>query len=352
MSRRFAQEPKQSPAPAAGGAPQARPELTDAQLLAIGHRTFAQEAEAAAAVGRALGADFVAAVRALRACRGRVLVTGLGKSGIVARKVAATLTSTGTPSLFIHPVEATHGDLGIVGAGDVLIAISRSGSNLEVNNLIAPCRHFGLKVIAITGAAESELARLSDLVLLCPIDREACPLNLTPTTSATAATMMGDALALALLELRGFTAQDFATFHPSGVLGRSLLVRVAELMHQGEHLPVVSHRLTLRESLPEIVGKRLGGTCVVDDQGRLAGVCVDGDVKRALLARADALDRPITESMNPRPTTIAPEALAIAALRLMEQRPEGPITLLIVVDDQGRPTGLLHIHDVLRARLL
>jgi arabinose-5-phosphate isomerase len=327
-------------------------ELDDAQLLAMGRRTFEQEAAAAAAVGRGLGPEFVAAVRALRACGGRVLVTGLGKSGIVARKVAATLTSTGTPSLFIHPVEAAHGDLGIVGSGDILIAISRSGNNPEVNNLIAPCRHFGLQVIAITGGAGSELARLSDLVLLCPVEREACPLNLTPTSSATAAAIMGDALALALLEMRGFTAQDFATFHPSGVLGRSLLVRVGELMHTGDRLPVVSHRLTLRESLPEIVGKRLGGTCVVDDDGRLAGVCVDGDVKRALLARADALDRPITESMNTRPTTIAADALAIAALRLMEQRPEGPITLLIVVDDQGRPAGLLHIHDVLRARLL
>ncbi len=326
--------------------------LTDDQVLAIGRRTFEQEAAAAAAVGETLGEAFVAAVRAILGCRGRVLLTGLGKSGLVARKVAATLTSTGTPSLFIHPVEATHGDLGIVGAGDVLIAVSRSGNNREVNNLIAPCRHFGLKVIAVTGGADSELARLSDIVLLCPVEREACPLNLTPTTSATAATVMGDALALALLELRGFSAQDFATFHPSGVLGRSLLLRVRELMHQGEQLPVVSHRLTLRQSLPEIVGKRLGGTCVVDDSGRLAGVCVDGDVKRALLAHADALDRPITASMNASPTTIDPDSLAITALRLMEQRPEGPITLLIVVDGERRPVGLLHIHDVLRARLL
>lgn len=326
--------------------------LDDAQILAIGRRTFAAEAAAAAAVGDSLGAPFVAAVRAILDTPGRVLVTGLGKSGLIARKVAATLTSTGTPSHFIHPVEATHGDLGIVGQGGVLIAISRSGNNREVNNLVAPCRHFGLTVVAITGAAGGELAQLSDIVLACPVEREACPLNLTPTSSATAAAVMGDALALALLELRGFTAQDFAVFHPSGVLGRSLLLRVRELMHTGDQLPTVSHRLTLREALPEIVGKRLGGACVVDDRGVLVGVCVDGDVKRSLLAREDALARPITESMNPRPTTVDPDALAITALRMMEQRPEGPITLLIAVDAEGRPAGLLHIHDVLRARLL
>ncbi len=327
-------------------------ELPDDRILAAGRRTFAQEAEAVAGVGAALGPQFVQAVRAILACRGRVLLTGLGKSGIVARKIAATLTATGTPSHFIHPVEAAHGDLGVVRAGDVLIAVSRSGSNPEIGRLVGLCRRFGMSVIAITGRADSPLARDSDLVLHCGVPREACPLDLTPTSSATAAMVMGDALALALLELRGFTREDFAAFHPSGVLGRSLLLRVGELMHRGDELPVVSHRLSLRDCLPEIVGKRLGGTCVVDDEGSLVGICVDGDVKRCLLAREDALDRPITEAMNPEPTTVAPDLLAARALRMMEERPAGPITLLIVVDADGRPVGLLHIHDILRAGIL
>jgi arabinose-5-phosphate isomerase len=326
--------------------------LDDAAIFELGRQTFAQEAEAVAQVGAALTQDFVKAVRTILSCHGMILVTGLGKSGIVARKVAATLTSTGTPSHFIHPVEAAHGDLGIVRSGDVLLAVSRSGNNREVNNLLVKCKQFGMTGIAITGSRNSELAQLSDIVLLCPIAREACPLDLTPTTSAVAAMTMGDALTVALVKLRGFSAEDFAMFHPSGVLGRSLLLRVEELMHRGAELPVVSHRLTLRESLPEIVGKRLGGTCVVDDAGVLVGVCVDGDVKRSLLAKGDALDRPITEAMNPHPTTIEPSALAMSALRMMEQRPAGPVTLLIVVDAKQRPVGLLHIHDVLRAGIL
>ena len=326
-------------------------DLADADILALGRETFASEAEAVQAVGAGLGEGFVRAVRLILQSEGRVIVTGLGKSGIVARKIAATLTSTGTPSLFIHPVEAAHGDLGVVRPGDILIAVSRSGANQEVNNLLGRCMQFGVQVVAITGAADSELAVNSDIVLGCAVAGEACPLNLTPTSSATAAMTMGDALALALLKIRGFDADDFALFHPSGALGRSLLLRVEELMHKGGVLPVVSHRLTLRETLPEIVAKRLGGTCVVDDEGVLVGICVDGDLKRILIEKEDALDLPITEAMNPEPTTVAADLLAVTALRLMEQRPEGPITLLIVVDEARRPRGLLHIHDILRTGL-
>jgi arabinose-5-phosphate isomerase len=326
--------------------------VTDREILALGTDTFGQEIAALQGVAASLSGGFVAAVRALLACEERVLVTGLGKSGNVARKLAASLTSTGTPSHFIHPVEAAHGDLGIVRGSDVLIAISRSGNNHEVTRLVETCRHFRVTAIAVTGAEDSELARACDVVLPVPVEREADPLNLAPTTSATAAMVMGDALVVALLTLKGFTRDDFATFHPSGVLGRSLLVRVGEIMHSGDELPVVTTQMTLRESLPEIVGKRLGGTCVVDEAGRLAGVCVDGDVKRVLLQHENALDRPITESMNPRPTTIGPDLLAARALRLMEEREAGPITLLIVTDEDQRPLGLLHIHDVLRAGLL
>lgn len=327
-------------------------DVPDAELIALGREAIAQEAEALSRLALTLDAPFAATVRLLLGARGRVLVTGLGKSGIVARKLAATLTSTGTPSQFIHPVEAAHGDLGIVTGSEVLIAITRSGANPEVTALLAFCRTFGMRTVTITADPRSDAARAADLVLHTPIEREACPLNLTPTTSAIAAMAMGDALAIALIHRRGFAPEDFAMFHPSGALGRSLLLTVGELMHTGEELPVVSHRLTLRQSLPEIVGKRLGGACVVDDDGRLVGLCVDGDIKRVLLEKEQALDLPITSTMNPQPTTIGAGELAIRALRLMERREGGAVTLLIVAGDDGRPAGLLHIHDILRAGLL
>ncbi len=326
-------------------------DLDDAAILEIGRRTFAAEAAALSAIAGGLDDAFVQAVRTIVACDGRVLLTGLGKSGIVARKLAATLTSTGTPSTFLHPVEAAHGDLGIVRSGDVLIAISRSGNNREVIGLLEQCTQLGMAGIAITGRRDSELARGCDIVLHTPVAREACPLDLTPTTSATAAMVMGDALVVALLELRDFDRDDFAAVHPSGVLGRRLLLRVDELMHSGDELPVVTVAQTLRESLLEIVEKRLGATCVIDDDGRLVGLCVDGDVKRILLNHRDALDKPITEVMNTSPTTVPPQMLVVTALRLMEQREAGPVTSLIVVDDGRRPVGLLHIHDVLQAGL-
>ena len=336
-------KPRRQPAPN---------ELADDALIAMGRETFELEAAALAEVGASLNAEFAGAVRALFESNGRVLVTGLGKSGIVARKLAATLTSTGTPSHFIHPVEAAHGDLGVVRGADILIAISRSGNNAEVVGLLDRCHQFGMTTMAITGGQESHLAAAADFILHTPVAREACPLNLTPTSSAVAAMAMGDALATSLIRLRGFEAADFAIFHPSGTLGRSLVMKVAELMHTGDELPVVQNSLTLRESLPEIVDKRLGGVCVVDEEGRLAGLVVDGDVKRVLLENDNALDLSITKAMNDRPTTIDPEMLAIDALRMMEQRKRGPVTLLIAVDNEQRPVGLLHIHDVLRAGLL
>lgn len=336
--------------PSAPDLPQ--PDLPDDELVALGREAIRQEADALEMVAASLDASFAAAVRLLLSARGRVLVTGLGKSGIVARKLAATLTSTGTPSQFIHPVEAAHGDLGIVSGSEVLVAISRSGANPEVTALLSFCRTFGMRAIVITADPQSDAARAADVVLHTPIEREACPLNLTPTTSSVAAMAMGDALAVALITRRGFAAEDFAMFHPSGALGRSLLLTAGELMHTGDELPVVSHRLTLRQSLPEIVGKRLGGACVVGDDGRLVGLCVDGDIKRVLLDRGEALDMPITEAMNPRPVTITASEPAIRALRMMERREGGAITLLIVADDAGRPVGLLHIHDILRAGLL
>ncbi len=326
-------------------------ELSDGEILAHGRGTIVQEADALRSLADRLGDGFVQTVRLLAACRGRALVTGLGKSGLVARRLAAVLTATGTPALFIHPVEAIHGDLGIVGDGDVLLAVSRSGNNPEVSQLVGLARSFGLSVVAVTGNPDSELARLGDVVLDVGVAREACPLNLTPTTSATAAAAVGDAVALALLTMRGFTRDDFAHFHPGGVLGRSLLMRVAELMHEGEELPLVPETATLRDCLPVVVAKRLGCACVIDGDGRLAGLLVDGDIKRILVAHPDPLGRPVGELMTRSPETIAPDELVVTALRRMEQRPEGPITLLVVVDQGHRPVGVLHIHDILRAGL-
>ncbi len=327
------------------------PALDDAAVRELGRRTLAQEADALARLADALDDGFVRAVRLLEKARGRVLVTGLGKSGLVARRIAATLTATGTPALFIHPVEALHGDLGIVSEGDVLLAVSRSGNNGEVSQLVGLARSFGLAVVALTGGPDSELARLADVTVSAAVPGEACPLGLTPTTSATAAAAVGDALAVALLTLRGFTREDFAHVHPGGVLGRSLLMRVRELMHGDAELPRVSGDATLREALPVVVAGRLGCAVAVDADGRLDGLLVDGDIKRILVAHSDPLDRPLAELMNRDPETIAPDELVVTALRRMEQRPAGPITQLVVVDADRRPVGILHIHDILRAGL-
>ncbi len=334
------------------GLPLSGKQYDDDVLIAMGRDTFEQEAKTLTEVGQSLDKQFAAAVRLLFQCQGRVLLTGLGKSGNVARKIAATLTSTGTPSNFIHPVEAAHGDLGVVRKEDILICLSRGGTNSEVLDLINRCSARGMKSIAITAGANSQMALSSEIVLHTPVEKEACPLDLTPTSSAVAAMAMGDALVVALIKVRGFGRDDFAEFHPSGSLGRRLQIKVSDLMHQGDDLPVVTSDKTLRETLPEIVGKRLGGVCVVGADGHLVGLCVDGDIKRILLEREDALDLPITEAMNANPTTIDQETLAFSALRTMEKRPEGPVTLLLVVDAKNKPVGLLHIHDVLRAGLL
>lgn len=321
---------------------------TEERWLGRGRSVLESEGMALLEIARKLGDEFVGAVGWMLECRGRILVTGLGKSGIVARKVAATLTSTGTPALFVHPVEALHGDLGIATADDLLLAISRSGSNHEILSLAASLRGHGVRCLALTCDAQSELAKRADLVLHTPIVGEACPLGLSPTTSTTAALALGDALAMALLEARGFAAHDFAVLHPNGALGRGLRTTVAELMHQGPDLPLVEADATLRDALPVLSSKRLGCACVVTPDGRLAGFLSDGDVRRALQADAQPLDRPVREFMGTRPRTVEPECLAREALRRMETNEPGPITQLVVVRE-GRPIGVLHLHDVLRA---
>lgn len=324
--------------------------MSDGQLIRLGANVLLREGRALLDVAEDLDADFATAVRWMYSCTGRILVAGLGKSGIIARKIAATLTSTGTPALFVHPVEALHGDLGIATSADLLLAISRSGGNNEILALQSSMRAHGLRTIALTCQAESELAHRADLVIATPIEGEACPLQLSPTTSTTAALAVGDALAMTLLELRDFRREDFALFHPSGALGKGLRLTVADLMHRGEELPRVNAGADMREALMVIAEKRLGCTCVVDDDGMLVGFLTDGDLKRSLLADDQPLDHPVTAFMSTRPVTVESDCLARDALRQMEADPQRPVTQLVILEDD-RPVGLLHMHDILRQGL-
>lgn len=317
-------------------------------VLARGRAVLRDEGEALASLAIGLDERFVDAVAWMAECSGRVLVTGLGKSGLVARKIAATLTGTGTPALFVHPVEALHGDLGIASGDDLLLAISRSGDNPEILDLVASLAHHEVRCVGLTCEVDSELARRADLAIVTPIKGEACPLGLSPTTSTTVAVAMGDALAMALLEHRGFGLDDFAMLHPRGALGRRLTLSARDLMHDGDALPVVPVGTTAREVLPVISGKRLGCACVVDADGRLAGFVSDGDVRRLLQEDPDPLRRPVDEFMSTGPRTIGPDVLVRDALDLMESNEPGPITHLVVTVEE-RPVGVLHIHDVLRA---
>lgn len=308
------------------------------------------ETEAAAIRGLLgqLDESFDRAVELLRVCQGRVVCTGMGKSGIVMRKVAATLTSTGTPALFLHPAEAVHGDLGAIVEGDVVLAASYSGTTEELLRLVQTLKRLGVPLVAMTGSGESPLARHADAHLSVAIDREACPLNLAPTASTTAMLALGDALAMALLEARGFTREDFARLHPAGRIGKRLL-KVAELMHAGEALPRVGPETPMREAIYEMSAKKLGITSVVDGEGRLLGCISDGDLRR-LLERDDenVLRRTAGECMHRRPRTIAGDELASAALNEME---EHRITSLFVCDPAGRLEGIVHLHDLWKLEL-
>jgi arabinose-5-phosphate isomerase len=289
---------------------------------------------------------FVRAVEILRECRGRVVLTGMGKSGSIAQKIASTLASTGTPTFFLHPAEGGHGDLGMLVRGDVVIAVSNSGETGELVELLPAIKRIGLQLIALVGDRASTLARQSDVAIDVSVAEEACPIVGAPTASTTAALAMGDALAVALLEERGFTEQDFALLHPAGSLGRRLLWRVEDLMHVGEQLPVVSQGALMGEAVAEISRKRLGFTAVVDGDGRLIGIITDGDLRRALQKGVDLLQRRVKDCMTPHPKTIDKEALAARALEMMERH---AITALLVPDAEGRPVGVVHLHDLLKA---
>jgi len=317
--------------------------------LAIGRRVLEIEAEALARVEQRLGASFTRAVELMLACTGKVVVTGMGKSGLVGKKICATLASTGTPSIFLHPAEGIHGDFGMVTRGDVVVAISNSGNTDEVSRLIPMIERMGCPLIAMTGGMESVLAKSGEVVLDVGVEREACHLNIVPTASTTATLAMGDALAVALLERRNFRPEDFAQFHPGGSLGRRLFVKVADLMHGGDELPMVAQDRTLKEALLEMTAKKLGVTTIVDGDGLLVGILTDGDLRRALEQGDDPLARPVSKFMGGHPRTIEADALAALAVSQMEER---NITSLVIADDAGRPAGIIHLHDCLKAKIV
>jgi arabinose-5-phosphate isomerase len=317
--------------------------------IARGRRVLATEAEAVAALADRLGEEFAAACRLLLACRGRIVVTGMGKSGHVGSKIAATLASTGSPSFFLHPAEASHGDIGMITSGDVVIALSNSGETAELLTILPLIKRLGVPLVALTGSRASTLSRYATVTLDVSVPAEACPLNLAPTASTTAALAMGDALAVAVLEARGFTEEDFARSHPAGSLGRRLLLHVEEVMRRGHELPSVGPDTLLSAGLLEMSRKGLGMTTVLDERGQVLGIFTDGDLRRALDRQIDVHATPMREVMTTGCRVAKPRMLAAEAVRLME---EHRITALPVVDEEGRLVGALNVHDLLRAGVM
>ncbi len=297
-----------------------------------------------------IGPEFERAVTALMETRGKVIATGLGKSGIVASKISATLSSTGTPSIFIHPVEAMHGDLGVIQRGDLGLVLSNSGETPEVLQFLQLFKRFGLKTIGIIGRAGSSLARDCDIFLDAGVECEACPLNLAPTSSTTVAMVLGDALASSLVAVKGFSREDFSRLHPSGALGRRLLLRVKDIMHTGENLPLVRSGQTMREALVGLTGKAMGAVFVVSDECKLLGIFTDGDLRRAVQQHKDLLNLEIDTLMTRNPVVIGQERMAAEALNLMENRPS-QISVLPVVDSDGKIVGIIRVHDLVLAGL-
>lgn len=304
------------------------------------------ESKAIAALVDRIGEDFVQAVELIYKCSGRVVVTGMGKSGIIGKKIASTLASVGTPALFLHPADGIHGDLGMVTKGDVIICLSNSGETEELLKLLPVIKRFNIKLIAITGNTKSTLARSGDVVLDVSVDEEACPWDIVPTASTTATLAMGDALCIALLDKKGFSKEDFAIFHPGGSLGKSLLLTVNDLMHKGDTIPIVREDAILKDVIYEISSKKMGVTAVVDGKMVLKGIVTDGDLRRLLEKRRDIFEIKASEIMSKNPKTIDKDELAAKALQIMEQY---SITSLLIVDGKNSPTGIVHLHDLLKA---
>ena len=323
--------------------------LTKDELLALAANVLDIEARAVDALKSRLNEDFIAACQLCMDTPGRIVVTGMGKSGHVSNKIAATLASTGTPAFFMHPAEASHGDLGMITSQDLLLAISYSGETAEVVTILPIVKRMGARMIAMTGKPQSTMAQAADIHLDISVEEEACPLKLAPTASTTATLAMGDALAVALLEKRGFTAEDFARSHPSGSLGKRLLLRVADVMRTGDRVPSVSSDVTLRDALLEMTDKGLGMTAIVDDDNAIMGIYTDGDLRRTLDKGADIRTTTIREVMHANCTTTSADVLAAEALHLLE---ENKITSLLVADDNNRLVGALNIHDLFREGLM
>ncbi len=312
----------------------------------LGLAVIETEAQAIFELTQRINQDFANACEVILGCDGRVVVTGMGKSGHIANKIAATLASTGTPAFFMHPGEASHGDLGMITKKDIVLAISNSGQTQEIIVLLPIIKRLAVPLITITGNVHSALALAADFNLDVTIKQEACPLGLAPTTSTTASLVMGDALAIALLEARGFSAEDFAMSHPGGALGQRLLIKIDDILHKNEQLPMVNENATIREALIEVTNKKLGMTCIVNYQGVLTGVYTDGDVRRTLLNNHNVDTIKITEVMNKDCKYITKGLLAAEALSIMQKH---CITSLVAVDENKKPVGVIHMHDLLRA---
>jgi arabinose-5-phosphate isomerase len=319
------------------------------RAVALARNVLDIEADAVRALAERIDGGFVAAVGLLLGCRGRVVVSGIGKSGHVARKLAATFASTGTPAFFVHPAEASHGDLGMVTADDVFVAVSNSGESEELIEILPLVKRIGAKLIAMTGRPESTLAKLADVHLDSGVEKEACPMNLAPTASTTAALALGDALAVAVLDARGFGPDDFARSHPGGALGRRLLTYVRDVMRTGDQLPKVPTTATVSDALFQLTAKRMGMTAIVDDGDRVMGIFTDGDLRRVLERTGDFRKLPIVEVMTRGPRTIVADHLAVEAVELMERY---RINQLLVVDDAGKLIGALNMHDLFSKKVI
>jgi arabinose-5-phosphate isomerase len=316
--------------------------------VSLAKKVLQTEAAAILALVERLDDRFEQAVRLLLDCRGRVIVTGMGKSGIICRKIAATLASTGTPAFFLHPAEAIHGDLGVLQADDVLVALSYSGETDELLRLLETIKRLGARLIAITGDCHSTLGRAADVTLDCRVSEEACPMNLVPTASTTAALALGDALAMTLLVAKGFRQEDFANLHPGGKLGKRLM-RAEQLMSGDDRAPIVPATAPMSSVIYEMSSKGLGMTCVVDDSGRLTGVITDGDLRRLMAGGSEFLQRTAGDVMTRNPVTIRRDTFAAEALHILEQR---KITSIVVVDDQHQVQGVVHLHDLWRTEMI
>jgi arabinose-5-phosphate isomerase len=336
----------QPSAPAAAATPDAIPA---GKLLASAHRSFAIEIAALQALDARLDDTFEQAVAMFLACEGRIVVTGIGKSGHIAKKIAATLASTGTPAFFMHGGEAIHGDLGMLTRQDIVLAISYSGAAPELLTVLTVAKRMGARMVSITGNPLSELARNADLHLDAHVEQEACPLNLAPTASTTAALVLGDAIAVACLEARGFSREDFARSHPGGALGRRLLTFVRDVMRQGDALPIVQAETPVTDALAEMSGKGMGMTIVVDDQRAPVGIFTDGDLRRLIVRRGDIRPLTVADGMTPNPKSVSPGALAIEVATIMDA---GRLNQMLVVDDTGLLLGALHMHDLLAAKVI